>query len=615
MGSTPAVVVLIIAFIIAQIRSAKHANEGNSRNFFQNRLQFPDSLMNEASPTAIPPSQAHPPSWHIALGLSVLASLALLLPFFWLGSASGHDFEFHVASWLDVAYQWQHGVLFPRWTAWTNYGFGEPRFIFYPPLSWLLGAALSLVLPVSWVPAAFILLTQTLAGMSAFFLLRGLTGKTPAYLGAVFYAANPYALLVSYVRSDFAEQLACAIFPLLLLAALRIGGLLEDGKPLRPAIASFALLFAAVWLCNAPAGVIASYSMALLFAWAALTRRSWRVALRGAGGLALGFGLAGFYLVPAAYEQRWVNIGQALSSGLLPAQNFLFTRIADVEHTWFNWIFSFCAVALVLLSALTALSSGRFTRSAARLRNSKSLWGALLLLGSVATLMMFRLTVPLWELLPKMRFVQFPWRWMSIVAVVCSCFLAAAIERRRGWLWFVLVALLSFPLGYFLTQNTWWDPDEMPTQQAAIKSGTGYEGVDEYDPLGDDHLDLPKHALLAQILPAETDVPRGTPPNAKIQVESWETNNHKVSVQSAAPARLALRLLNYPAWHVTVNGKTVAPEKPDDLDQMLVPIEAGKSEIQVRFVRTKDQTAGIALSILSLLLAAGLLAPLKSRKA
>ena len=568
--------------------------------------------MNESSPTAIPQSQARLPSWLIALGVSILASLALLLPFFWLGSASGHDFEFHVASWLDVAYQWKQGVLFPRWTAWTNFGFGEPRFIFYPPLSWILGAALSLILPISWVPAAFILLTQTLAGVSAFFLLRRLTANTPAYLGAAFYAANPYALLVSYVRSDFAEQLACAIFPLLLLAALRLVGPLQEEKPKLSTIPLFALPFATVWLCNAPAGVIASYSMALLFGWAALTQRSWKIALRGIAGLALGFGLAGYYLIPAAYEQRWVNIGQALSSGLLPAQNFLFTRIADVEHTWFNWISSLCAIALILLTALTAFASRRFSRGATISTGPKALWDtALLLLGSVATVMMLRLTAALWNLLPEMRFVQFPWRWMSILAVVCSCFLAAAVERRRGWMWFVLVAILSFPLGYFLTQNTWWDPDEMATQLAAINTSTGYEGVDEYDPLGDDHLELPKHAPLTEIFPESSKNADRKPPNAKIQVEIWRTDNHKVLVEYSGPARVALRLLNYPTWQVTVNGKTVTPEKPDDLDQMLVPIEAGRSEIQVRFVRTTDQTAGNALSLFSLLLAAGLLASRK----
>lgn len=571
--------------------------------------------MNESLPTAFRQSQARPPSWLIALGLSLLASLAILLPFFWLGSASGHDFEFHAASWLDVAYQWKQGVLFPRWTAWTNYGFGEPRFIFYPPLSWTLGAALSLILPISWVPTAFILLAQTLAGMAAFFLLRRLVGSTPAYLGAVFYAVNPYALLVTYIRSDFAEQLACALFPLVLLAALRLAGLLQVETPKLAALPTFALSFAAVWLCNAPAGVIASYSAALLFAWVVFTQRSLRVAVRAAGGLALGFGLAGFYLVPAAYEQRWVNIGQALATGLLPSENFLFTQIADPEHTWFNWISSTCAISLILLTGIAALSSRCFSNHATLSKTLMSLWGALLLLGSLATLMMLRLATPFWSLLPKMRFVQFPWRWMSIMAVICCCFLAAAIERRRGWLWFLLVAVLSVPLGYFLTQNTWWDPDEMSTQRAAITNGTGYEGVDEYDPLGDDHMDLPKHAPLAAIFSGESADSAVALPITTIQIEQWDTTNHKVSVDSSAPARVALRLLNYPTWEVTVNGSRVTPEKADDLDQMLVPIGAGKSEIQVRFVRTTDQTAGIALSIFSLLISAGLLASRKSQNA
>ena len=199
-----------------------------------------------------------------------------------------------------------------------------------------------------------------------------------------------------------------------------------------------------------------------------------------------------------------------------------------------------------------------------------------------------------------------------MLAVVGCCFLAAAMERRRGWLWLVLFVALSAPLGIFLTQNTWWDPDEMPTQKAAITSGTGYEGVDEYDPLGDDHLDLPKHAPLAAILPASPEDSDAPPPKAKIQTQLWQPEDKQIVVETSAPARVALRLVNYPAWRVTVNGRNAAPERPDDVSQMLIPIEAGKSEIEVRFARTPDRTAGLAISAFSLIVCLGLLRRRKS---
>src|SRR6266849_11031475 len=254
----------------------------------------------------------------LAAGLSLVLTVGVLIPFFLYGSASGHDFEFHEASWLDAAYQWHEGTIYPRWTAWTNHGFGEPRFVFYPPLSWMLGAALTMLVPGNCVPILFILITQTLAGASAFALLRRLTTEHGAILGSACYAINANALLIIYIRSDFAEQLACAFFPLLLLAALRLDGFLEEKRPTAASVALFALPFAAGGLSTAPAGVIASYSTALLFAWGAVAQRSFLPALRGAAGLGLGMGLAGFYLLPAAYEQRWVNIAQILAAGLLP---------------------------------------------------------------------------------------------------------------------------------------------------------------------------------------------------------------------------------------------------------------------------------------------------------
>jgi hypothetical protein len=544
-------------------------------------------------------------AWIFALGASLLASSLIVAPFFWLGSPSGHDIAFHAGSWLDAAGQWKEGIVFPRWAEWANHGFGEPRFIFYPPLSWMLGAGLGFVVPWNAVPGVFVVLVQTLAGMCAFALARRVLPECAALFGAFCYAANPNALLIVYLRSDFAELLASAVFPLLFLVAFELGGTLENrGRSLARGIGLFGTIFAMVWLSNAPAGVLASYSVTLLFVWAAVTEKSRLPLARGAAGIALGFGLAAFYIVPAAYEQRWVNITQALSTGLLPQENFLFTDTGDPEHNLFNWVASSAAVLIILLTGAAALAARRGMVGEEERSEKRKLWGALLLLSAAATLLMLRVTAILWNVLPELRFVQFPWRWMSILAVAFAVFLGAAASRRLGWLVAAVVLAILGGTGVFLAKHGWWDGNDIPTLRAAIEHGDGFDGTDEYDPLdplGYDRYNLPGKAPLVRALPPEQDSYKMS--NAIISIVKWTAEEKVLRVKAQGPLRIALRLINYPAWRVEVNGRQIAPERADNYDQMIVPVATGESRVRVHFTRTWDRTLGGILSAVSLLVA------------
>ncbi len=528
------------------------------------------------------------------------AALAVVAPFFFLGNASGHDIAFHLSSWMDVAGQWRQGVFYPRWAEWANYGFGEPRFIFYPPASWILGAALGWILPWQAVPGSFIWLALVLTGASMYSLAREWMPAGDATRAAVFYAVNPYHLVVVYFRSDFAELLASALFPLVVRYALCSGGHMP-----RRAIVPLALVFAAFWLTNAPAAVVTTYSLVLLLVVLAVMRRSATPLLAGATAMLLGFLLAGFYILPAAFEQGWVNIAEALSSGLRPEQNFLFTSTDDPEHNLFNLLVSTIATALLAVTGGAAVVAHR---RGMQYRETRKLWWAALALWAASVALMLPLSAPAWRYLPKLRFVQFPWRWMLPLGVSFAVFVAAAIrERRARWLWTALLAVSLVGVSDYLVRHAWWDTQDAPVLRAAIRQGRGYEGTDEYAPRGIDRTDLPEVEPLVDVAPADdAGSAEDRSSLARVRVERWEAETKLIDVEAQQPATLELRLLNYPAWQVEVNGKPALTRSLPDTGQMLVTVPSGHSRVRVQFTRTADRSAGILLSIGAGLLLVGL---------
>jgi 6-pyruvoyl-tetrahydropterin synthase related domain len=558
-------------------------------------------------------ANATPNEWRLAFLFASLTATAVVLPMLFLGNASGHDFQFHLAGWLDVAGQWHEGILFPRWAEWANWGFGEPRFIFYPPASWMLGAALGSILPWQMAPGAFIWLALVLAALTMWRLAREWLPVPQALTAAILYAVNPYHLVIVYYRSDFAELLASALFPFLVLGALRVT---RDGLNRVPALA---LVFALIWISNAPAAAIATYSLALLLVVGCAVLRELKPFLVGATAMVGGFGLAAFYILPAAWEQRWVQISQALTENLRPAQNFLFTHANDPELVLFNWKVSAIALGTIMITALAAVFVAR------QHRNFLKLWWMLLALAAASASLMFHPSLFLWQLLPKLQFVQFPWRWLVPFDVAFAFFVAAILQTpRKRWLGWTVILLCTGALGTALVKDAWWDSEDIPVLIAAIHSQRGYEGTDEYQPLGCDRYQLPGQPPASADNDDSSNFEQSsaspTPKIAIVDPDSealtvvkeenvhivrWTAEEKAFTASANQPASLAPKLINYPAWEVRVDGNHVQAISLPDTAQLSLLLPAGEHTVHVRYRRTPDRTAGSAVSIFSALVLLG----------
>lgn len=592
-----------------------------------------------------------------------LAALIATLPLFVHGCSCGHDFDFHLLSWLEAASQFRHGTLNPHWAFAPAFNAGEPRFVFYPPLSWTLGALLTMLLPISVVPAIFTLLVLTAAGFAMYRLAAHFTSPNAALVAATLYIANPYMLFNAFERTAYAELLAAVWLPLLFLAALHK----------RPSIQGIALPVALLWLTNAPAAVMGCYTLALIIFIRLFTRSnpgapgpdsrtrisasSLQLAITTTAGTAVGLALAAFYLIPAAYERRFVQIAMAIIPNMRFQDNFLFGHTSDAPHNVVLQTASLLAVTLLTLTfasltaALLRTRSNSVILSEAQSTQSKDLHETetvstspalstsnLLLVCLILTLciafLLIPLSTPLWNHLPELAFLQFPWRLLSILAVVLALAVAALLRTTSfnpaitATSALLLVSVFTFPAIKTFRQGC--EVKDLPATQAqAFAQHQGVEATDEYTPTDADNdvlrADDPPFWLStdpAAFAPGTTPNPAATDPNFSAPTPAKHPPAQApmhLTLNAPGPEALILNLRDYPAWQITrrsegmqVTNVKHALQRDDGL--LAIELPQGQSTIDITWHRTADEHLGLVVTAISCLLFAALTLRARSRR-
>ena len=570
----------------------------------------------------------------VVLGLVALIAVHPLVVH---GCSCGHDFDFHLLNWLEAARQFRHGTLHLQWAETPAWNAGEPRFVFYPPLSWTLGGVLTLLAAVfaklfhiapetafAGTPIVYTWMVLFAAGVTLFRVAERYVSRSAALLAGACYSTNAYALFTAYERTAYAELLATVLLPMLFavfLPAARTSHETTQEK-LHPNVALLGVLVALLWLTNAPAAVMGCYTVALLAAFrvGGMLLKGHHLpalgafALRTAAGVLLGLGLAGYFLFPAIAERPWVQLRMAILPGMRPEDNTLFHHTGDVAHDVVLHAASLVATIVIAgtalaLSTLLPRSRARESASGDSRADAPSpidlrwLSVTLALTAAVVEFMLTPLADPLWRHLPELAFLQFPWRLLAVAAVVLSLSVALALGRssmtpRAATGLAILLSLVASVPAYRAFRQS-CDAEDTPRARFVHfgmlqGADAGSEPTDEYTPATADNDALadanPPYRLLSSSESVDASPSPGVVDGAAPRA---------LALHLDRPMLLVLNLRDYPAWLVTRNGVVMREHVARTDGLLALRLPAGETHLAIRYQTTKPERAGQLTSIVA----------------
>jgi hypothetical protein len=559
--------------------------------------------------------------------LGILVALLLCLLAVWpLLSRSGlpqdTDAELHIYRTAELAHLLRGGALYPRWAPDFYFGYGYPIFNYYAPLVYYLGAALSFLPGVDVVLAVrgVFVIGLLAAGTGMFAFARRHWGARAGVVAAAAYVYAPYVQYIDpYARGVLPEAFGLGLFPWVLLAFSAPSRPIASRHSLRWRLPLAAGLLAALITTHNLLALALTVMLTGWILWQLVTYRPccpwWLVA-----GLALGVALAAFFWLPVFLESDAVQLGNVvsdgghfdfrnhfLSLGELVAPTPLLDWGASDPYYRFNlgllqWPLALAGVLALALGRLRGRSSATFFAATAVL--------LLVLLLPIST--------PIWDHVPLMPFLQFPWRLLGPLAASLAVLAGvgvAELERAADSRWAdraVGAALLLFlGLGMPLTYPAPWSADFGPTDPASIIQaerrgrwlGTTSTGdfvpasVAAVPPLND-------HVVESYSQPGPVDrVNRVTLPSGTTVVQTGDRPlawTYEITGDQA----FVFRLLHFyfPGWTATLDGVpvTIEPAEPDGL--MTIEVPAGSHTLSIRLADTPPRRIGWAISAVALVL-------------
>jgi hypothetical protein len=464
----------------------------------------------------------------------VAVCVFVLLPWLRPGLTVTDDADWMVIR-LSAFYQnFREGQFPVRFLTRLNYGYGYPVSNFLYPGFLYLGSILH-VLGLSFQNCIKVIIAGSVIGgaIALFAWLRRFFGSMASLLGAASFVFLPYLLYDIYKRGSVGEVLAIAV----ILAAL------------------YAIEAKAAWLltpCIAllmiSHNTLAAIFLPVLCAYI-LLKGYWRLMFP----LAVGVGISFFFWLPAFFERSYVLFNSVAVSD--PSQYF------SVGHS-------------LVLSSLPFLLAGMLVGMLWKKERTKEWWFCVVL-AVVSICFAIQLSSALWRSGPLITYVQFPYRFLSLLCIAGPFMIASLAGNGKSY--FRVFAACAFVAVLALMSLVYQKSQNIVREEGFYTTNQGTTTVaNEYMPIWAQT--IPTMAAEKQI-----DVSKG---NATIGDQRGSGSMIDFSVDAKEESVIEVHTMFYPGWGAMVNDKhtLISYDNPGGL--IHIPVPAGKTHVYMAFRET-----------------------------
>ncbi len=536
-------------------------------------------------------------AWVVGMVLAVVigsVSWPLLRPEFFFV----HDYV-HAARIGEVWRGVSVGHIPVRWSQYFGFGYGMPLFEFYAPLPYYFGAIwYAIGLPVV-IAVKLVFLTATVLAVGGAYLAgQAFGGKRAGLVAAVLFGVAPYRAVNLFVRGAVSESWAMAFFPWitwgimlvvkrkkwgwLVLTASLVGLLLSHNLS--------SLMFVPLSVVFGGAALLLSHGRRQLQAWVELV-----------GAYILSVGLAAYYLFPAFLEKDLTQIGLIVGGYFDYRLHFVYIRQLITPYwgyggsTWgVDDGLSFFVGYGVLVGILAAIVGMAILLWQKRKKAVPELSQLILVfvLGAIALLMSIGKSEVIWNHVPLLSFIQFPWRWLAAAGwwlALAIGYGVSFIPHRLGWV--VVTAVLMITLG---TQVSYYQPERyLDTAESLYYTTPDRIAKDmskvlmDYVPQGFDYTWAENAPLLPGAILVTPDI------NHQLQID--QPHHRRIQVNIEQPSMIEVGLASFPGWQVKLDEQPiVASRSAKGLIQVAIP--AGTHVLDMQFGSTPIRTISDTVS-------------------